>query len=394
MSLEFALKWQSEIAQYNDRLFCEHIDLRRDELPADLATAVAELTPGESVEQEFAPGQLVAAHAASNIIEFPDALFQRQLGPRQIEPRRGRFYPQVLAAAALASEPVNYSPFRLLEVSEDRLVADKNHPLASYALRLAVKCWQVLASPADSNPGRQDITHQVTASGSGLQCPYRAQPTDFYPAYSFPRDNEVDDAEFYRQPRLVQHLDDTAIQQVSEFYARILRPGMKVLDLMSSHLSHLPAVEPLEVVGLGMNQQELAQNPRLSTRTIHDLNKQTRLPYADHSFDAVICTSSIEYLVDPLAVVAEVARVLKPGAIFMVTFSDRWFPGKEINLWPELHPFERQGLVLDFFVRSERFDDLHTESIRGLPRPPDDIHRNQRRVADPVFAVWGAVAES
>ena len=164
---------------------------------------------------------------------------------------------------------------------------------------------------------------------------------------------------------------------------------MQVLDLMSSYLSHLPTVNDLEVIGLGMNRQELERNQQLSSWLVQDLNQHPQLPFAEHFFDAVICTSSIEYLVEPLAVVDEVARVLKPGAVFMLTFSDRWFPAKQIELWSEMHPFERQGLVLDYLVRSGRFEDLHTETIRGLPRPANDVHSRLRAQSDPVFAVWG-----
>jgi SAM-dependent methyltransferase len=105
----------------------------------------------------------------------------------------------------------------------------------------------------------------------------------------------------------------------------------------------------------------------------------------------VICTASIEYLVRPIQVITEVARVTKPGGVFISTFSDRWFPGKEILPWPDMHPFERLGLVLDYYLKTDAFENLHTESIRGLPRPPDDIHIKETVISDPVFAVWGNV---
>lgn len=55
----------------------------------------------------------------------------------------------------------------------------------------------------------------------------------------------------------------------------------------------------------------------------------------------------------------------------------------------ELHPFERQALVLDYFRRSGGFVYLHTESLRGLPRPADDQYVDQFALSDPVYAVWG-----
>ena len=123
---------------------------------------------------------------------------------------------------------------------------------------------------------------------------------------------------------------------------------------------------------------------------MHDLNNQPRLPFDDASFDAVVCSVSVEYLVSPLEVFAEVGRVLKPGGRFIITFSDRWFPPKVIQLWTELHPFERMALVLEYFRHSGQFCDLATESWRGWPRPADDKYAARRLLADPVFAVWGA----
>ena len=90
-----------------------------------------------------------------------------------------------------------------------------------------------------------------------------------------------------------------------------------------------------------------------------------------------------------IEVFKEIARVLKPGAPFALTFSDRWFPPKAIELWSELHPFERLGLVLQYFQHAGAYGDLGTESVQGLPRPEDDKYAGQILQSDPVFAVWG-----
>jgi SAM-dependent methyltransferase len=183
-----------------------------------------------------------------------------------------------------------------------------------------------------------------------------------------------------------------ALGLVESIYSRLLPPGSKILDLMSSWVSHLPdTLEDDEATGLGLNEEELKANPQLSSHIVHDLNRDPVLPFADNEFDAVICTASIEYLTQPIEVVAEVARVTKPGGAFVNTFSDRWFPGKEILPWPELHPFERLGLVLDYCRKADRFESLYTESARGLPRPADDRHIEERAISDPIFAVWGSV---
>ena len=109
----------------------------------------------------------------------------------------------------------------------------------------------------------------------------------------------------------------------------------------------------------------------------------------DNEFDGVMCTVSVEYLTRPMAVFSEVARVLRPGGRFVVTFSNRWFPPKAIRVWQELHEFERMGLVLEYFLQSGGFGGLNTLSNRGLPRPTDDKYYPQIRLSDPVYAVWG-----
>jgi hypothetical protein len=229
-----------------------------------------------------------------------------------------------------------------------------------------------------------------SANGPGLQALLASRETDFYSDAPFARADEADDAGFYRQPRLVDHIDGAARQQVHRIYRQYLAPGMRVLDLMSSWNSHLPAdVDGLSVVGLGMNAAELAANPRLAEHAVHDLNRAPELPFATGSFDAAICTVSVEYLTQPGEVFREVGRVLKPGAPFTMTFSERWFPPKVIRIWTQLHPFERMALVLDQLRRAGGFEDLSTESIRGLPRPAEDKYFPQLLLSDPVYAVAG-----
>jgi hypothetical protein len=215
-------------------------------------------------------------------------------------------------------------------------------------------------------------------------------PTEFLYAGALTRDDEDDDAVFYGSPRLVDHLDAVARARVTEIYARFLEPGGRVLDLMSSCNSHLPATPvDLEVVGLGMNREELAENPRLTGHLVHDLNRDPGLPFPGGRFDAAVCTVSVEYLTRPIEVFEEVARVLRPGGPFVLTFSERWFPPKVIRLWTEIHPFERMGLVLEYFRRSGQFEALGTDSIRGLLRPADDTYARLYRHSDPIYAVWG-----
>jgi SAM-dependent methyltransferase len=220
---------------------------------------------------------------------------------------------------------------------------DLNHPLAALGEKSGAKL--VFAEQAQT-PTR-GVRMQELFDGPGMQVPADDTATTFLQPSALSRTDAVEDTVFYGKPRLTHHLDAVCRAEITALYSDFLQPGMRVLDLMSSWVSHLPSVpQDLQVVGLGMNAAELAANPRLAERVVQDLNQQPRLPWPEARFDRVICTASIEYLTDPLAVLTEVRRVLKPGGQLIVTFSDRWFPTKAIQVWNDLHPFERLGLVL------------------------------------------------
>ena len=88
-----------------------------------------------------------------------------------------------------------------------------------------------------------------------------ALPPDL-PRELFARQDETADALFYREPRLVTHIDDATIAALTDYYRTFLPDGADVLDLMSSWISHLPPEKLLgRVAGLGMNATELAANP-------------------------------------------------------------------------------------------------------------------------------------
>lgn len=391
-SLEFSLQWQSQYAHHNDRFFSDRTDFWRDFFPGKMADSLSTLQPGESYSESFGTGVLVPQFQQNNIARFREKLFESNRGETVITPMAGRFYPQGFAWSPLGCFPENFLPFRIIKVDNEMLVGDKNHPLATYPLDLTATFVETL-KPAEERGGAcSDIGEMVTINGPGMQSPHPDNPSDFYSEYPFNRENNENDTDFYEKARLVNHLDDMAISQVKSIYGELLPAGCKVLDLMSSWTSHLPdSLTNYEATGLGMNEEELKQNNALSDYIVQDLNRNTLLPFLDNCYDAVICTASIEYLTQPLEVLSEIARITKPGGVFVTTFSDRWFPGKEISLWSEMHPFERQGLILDYYIKTGSFEDLHTESVRGLLRPYDDKYINETYISDPIFAVWGRV---
>ena len=185
------------------------------------------------------------------------------------------------------------------------------------------------------------------------------------PATAFAKVDDADDLEFYLQPRLVTHIDDGAIAALSAFYRQTLPAGGVLLDLMSSWVSHLPDdVAYARVIGHGMNTQELAANPRLDERFVQDLNRDPILPLAEASADAAMICVGVQYLQRPLAVLGELARILKPGAPIVISFSNRCFPTKAVAVWRALDSDGHARLV-ELYLSRAGFERIE---IHGLSR--------------------------
>ena len=184
-----------------------------------------------------------------------------------------------------------------------------------------------------------------------------------FPPDAFQKSDVGDDSEFYAQPRFVTHIDDTAIAALTSFYRDRLPAGGVLLDLMSSWVSHLPSdVAYAEVIGHGMNDAELAANLRLGRRFVLDLNRNPRLPLRDSSVDAAMICVSIQYLQQPLAVLREVARILKPGQPLIISFSNRCFPTKAVAIWRALDEAGQAQLVA-LYLRRAGFADIGTKIL-------------------------------
>lgn len=199
----------------------------------------------------------------------------------------------------------------------------------------------------------------------------------FSPSDYFRRQDESADENFYSFSRLVAHIDEQAINRVTELYREFFPADGAILDLMSSWVSHLPAATAFSrVAGLGMNSEELDANPRLTERIVQNLNQKPFLPFDDDEFDAAGICVSVQYLTKPDLVFGELARVLKPGAPLVVTFSNRCFPTKAVLAWQMLDDDGHIDLVQQYFAVSKGFDE-------------PEVRRFEPRRSDPLFAVIG-----
>lgn len=388
--IHFEMKWKSPQATHTERYEALGVNMWRDCLPEALDRELEGKTAGDTVTMDFDPGIITPGYDPGKTFVIKESQFDRNFTPnRIIEPRTGRYYPKGLLKGVAGVFPQNLQPFRLVGVHNGLLRVDFNHPLATTTFQLRTIIEAIGAGSAERSSRCHDWA-EILSDGPGMQVRWANTPTEFLKDNPFDRRDINPDPIFYEQPRLVQHIDDVAVGVVRELYGRLLKSDMQVLDLMSSWQTHVPSGLHLStLIGLGLNRQELGENDALHDWVVHDLNENPVLPFDREVYDAVICTVSVEYLIHPETVFDELARVLRPGGLLIVTFSNRWFPPKVIRIWEELHEFERMGLVLEYFQSTEKFKDLETCSVRGLPRPWDDKYFPEKRYSDPIYAVWG-----
>jgi len=390
--LKFTAQWVNETGSHIAIQYVEKFNVWRDIdlLPQPLIKDILKHPVGKGESHLFSSGEIVPSWKPERLITLPINNFSGRLTDGSfVKPRAGRFYPKGWIKGVKGVYSENMFPVRLVDVREDEVVVDFNHPFAQQDIRLDVEIIDILP-PSDEHGGRcSDIVQDFLCNGPGMQMPFKDTSTDFINEGVFDRIDENSDTIFYQKERKVHHLDAHARKTISDIYASAIKPGSCVLDLMSSWESHIPDdIEDITVSGLGMNESELQSNPVLEDYFVHDLNKEPLIPYHDETFDVVICTASVEYLINPVKVFEQIKRVLKSGGLCIMTFSNRWFPTKSIKLWSELHEFERVGLVMEYFSQSGWKGDLNTLSSRGLHRPVDDPYYAKNQTSDPVYAVW------
>ncbi|CAN0838875.1 hypothetical protein LINGRAHAP2_LOCUS2385 [Linum grandiflorum] len=204
----------------------------------------------------------------------------------------------------------------------------------------------------------------------------------------FQRFDESSDSSFYEAPRFVTHIDDPAISALTKYYSEVLppsnTPGVSILDMCSSWVSHYPkGYKQNRIVGMGMNEQELRRNPVLTEYILQDLNVNPKLPFDDDSFDVITNVVSVDYLTKPLDVFKEMCRILKPGGAAIMSFSNRCFFTKAISIWTSTGDADHVMIVGSYFHYAGGFE----------PPQAVDISPNPGR-SDPMYIVYSRKASS
>ncbi|PSB40051.1 class I SAM-dependent methyltransferase [Chamaesiphon polymorphus] len=198
--------------------------------------------------------------------------------------------------------------------------------------------------------------------------------------------DDGNDRAFYDVPRFVTHVDAGFIDRLTNLYREKLTPNTRIFDMMSSWVSHLPEEMQFEYVqGHGLNEAELAKNPRFDSYFIQNLNQDLKLPLEDASFDAVLNTVSVQYLQYPEAIFAEIYRILKPNGIAIFSFSNRMFYNKAIAAWRDGSESDRVELVEGYFKSVPGFTE--PEAIVHVSQVPDIFRLIGVGGGDPFYAV-------
>lgn len=391
IAYRLCIRYDSKYGQHVDNTIVQkqHLSTVLDALPAVMKADLNTFEDDTSKTYDYIRGKLFNNDMEAQSIRIPQDDFIRHPGHNvDIEPLYGRFYPQTIFNSHKLSMSNKMIPVRVIGIMDKEILLNISHPLCDLNTALTIERMENTPSENTDKNMLFDARHVPDLlTGPGMQLRYGNKATDFFSENPYKRLDETEDNKFYCQPRLINHLDETALENLKHIYQSLIPPCSTILDLMSSINSHMGDKKNGQTItGLGMNEKELMNNPVLDDILLHDINQDKKLPFPDANFDVVVCSLSIEYIKQPNQLFDELARVLKHGGRLIISFSNRWFPEKAIGIWKYLHDFERMGLVMEHIIESAHFCDINTWSLRGIPRPYTDTYKTP--LSDPLYVIW------
>ncbi|KAJ8605604.1 hypothetical protein CTAYLR_000057 [Chrysophaeum taylorii] len=208
-----------------------------------------------------------------------------------------------------------------------------------------------------------EVPHATQSAASRVLSQPFAERWPYSPDDLIPQDASNDQL-FYLVPKFVQHAAEESRSALTTYYDCAIPENAAVLDLCSSWTSHFPPKQFERCAVLGLNPLELLANPSKTEWTVRNLNRDPKLPYDDNEFDVVTNSLSVDYLTKPLDVFREVSRVLKPGGLAAMAFTNRMFPTKVVPVW--LAPYTEDSharIVANYFHFAGGFEDISVADV-------------------------------
>ncbi|MBV1824051.1 class I SAM-dependent methyltransferase [Komagataeibacter oboediens] len=207
----------------------------------------------------------------------------------------------------------------------------------------------------------------------------------FHP-HSFTAASAESDTLFYSRRPAGPMLDQGALTAITALYRTLLPEDGNILDVMAGPDSHLPPdMEFDSVIGIGVNAQALDSNPRLTDRVVEDMNETPDIPLADESMDAALLCDVVPYLRQPVVIFREIARVLQPGGLIVITFGDRFIPQKATALWQALDDEGDRRRMLSVLLQRAGFGPVDNGNVTPAPEDlfwHDAVHAMTARRPD------------
>ncbi len=164
-----------------------------------------------------------------------------------------------------------------------------------------------------------------------------------------------------------------------------VRGGVVGLDPSAAQLANALSASPPSAPAGPSGEQPFARGrPRVpaapAAAPVYCRGEGERLPFADQSFDGVICSLAIEHAEDVDAVLEEVARVLAPGGCFLLLVNHPLFQGTGSGFVDDQVLDERYWRVGPYLV-----EDLAWEEVDAGVWIPF-AHRPLSRYVNPLGA--------
>ena len=209
----------------------------------------------------------------------------------------------------------------------------------------------------------------------------------------FSRIDESSDPVKYATPRFVTHMDDSAIKSLTQLYTCILKPlvlcahnkKITLMDTCGSWKTFYPdkmLPKGCRIIVQGLNAAELEANDLATEVLVQDLNASCSLPFPSCSIDFITNVASIEYITHPVDFLSEVHRLLRPGGVAVIAFSNRCFDDKAVTIW--LRRIAVGAGLVDLVTNWLHYAApwAHVSSVDVSPK----LHR-QNESSDPLYAI-------